>query len=288
MTLTARDLHVLEKIRDPEADPTQVVALDDTLPKDPHYDDATHHTIAATETAIIRGLEEAEKAMQGIVRLPDNQAPLQAYQDGVAQLDRLVEAYPQYASARNNRVQALRRLYGDGVLVRGASRKDALIPLTASTADVEKQTAVANSLLRDLDEAVRLLTPPTRSTPISPQTSQTLAALHTQRAALYHATTKLLRNRLSNDDGDVAGSASTESEASVVRDLVGLSADTLREAEWKLADWEEAVSREFALGGWYGNEIAKGLAVSTNPTAKLCGQIVREAMKKEYGQEFSH
>jgi hypothetical protein len=36
------------------------------------------------------------------------------------------------------------------------------------------------------------------------------------------------------------------------------------------------------MGGRYGNEIAKALAVSTNPTAKLCGEMVREAMRKEY------
>jgi hypothetical protein len=36
------------------------------------------------------------------------------------------------------------------------------------------------------------------------------------------------------------------------------------------------------MGGRYGNEIAKALAVSANPTAKLCGEMVREAMRKEY------
>ncbi len=34
-------------------------------------------------------------------------------------------------------------------------------------------------------------------------------------------------------------------------------------------------------------KLQRGLAVSTNPTAKLCGQIVREAMKKEYGAAFA-
>ena len=36
------------------------------------------------------------------------------------------------------------------------------------------------------------------------------------------------------------------------------------------------------LGGRYGNEIARNLAVGTNPVAKLCGEMVREAMRKEY------
>lgn len=38
------------------------------------------------------------------------------------------------------------------------------------------------------------------------------------------------------------------------------------------------------MGGRYGNEIAKALAVRANPTAKLCGEMVREAMRKEYGR----
>lgn len=37
------------------------------------------------------------------------------------------------------------------------------------------------------------------------------------------------------------------------------------------------------MGGRYGNEVAKALAVASNPTAKLCGAIVKEAMRKEFG-----
>ena len=54
------------------------------------------------------------------------------------------------------------------------------------------------------------------------------------------------------------------------------------EAHWKAIEFEEHASRDFMLGGRYGNEIAKALAVSANPTAKLCGEMVREAMRKEY------
>jgi hypothetical protein len=34
------------------------------------------------------------------------------------------------------------------------------------------------------------------------------------------------------------------------------------------------------MGGRYGNEVAKALAVSMNPTAKLCGEIVKDAMRR--------
>jgi len=56
-----------------------------------------------------------------------------------------------------------------------------------------------------------------------------------------------------------------------------------REAKWSVVGFEENASRDFMMGGRYGNEIAKALAVSANPTAKLCGEMVREAMRKEYG-----
>lgn len=55
-----------------------------------------------------------------------------------------------------------------------------------------------------------------------------------------------------------------------------------REKQWKVTEWEENASRDFMVGGRYGNEVAKALAVAANPTAKLCGEMVREAMKKEY------
>ena len=56
----------------------------------------------------------------------------------------------------------------------------------------------------------------------------------------------------------------------------------MKEAKWSSIVFEEAASRDFMMAGRYGNEIGKGLAVSTNPTAKLCGEMVKEAMRKEY------
>ena len=44
---------------------------------------------------------------------------------------------------------------------------------------------------------------------------------------------------------------------------------------------EEMASRDFFFGGQYGNEIARQLAVQTNPYAKMCGAIVKEALRKE-------
>ena len=120
---------------------------------------------------------------------------------------------------------------------------------------------MAQTVLSDLDQAISLLTPVGRYPRLSPQAARTLSLAHTQRGAIYHMTAKML----------ALGAVSVP--------------DGRREAGWTKLEFEENASRDFAMGGRYGNEIAKGLAVSTNPTAKLCGQMVREAMKKEYGAD---
>lgn len=44
---------------------------------------------------------------------------------------------------------------------------------------------------------------------------------------------------------------------------------------------EELASRDFSIAGGLGDEQARKMAVKTNPYAKLCGSIVREALREE-------
>lgn len=182
-------------------------------------------------------------------------SPVDAYKECLAGLSTLITANPSYASARNNRVQVIRRLHGDGMLATGVDPSDS--PLVGGK---DGQLAAASQALSDLDICISLLSPTECHAHMSPHAVKTLSLAHTQRAAIYLHTSKLLAR-----GGEL-----------VVQ-------EHRREASWKKLDFEQAASSDFARGGRYGNEIAKGLAVSTNPTAKLCGQIVREAMKKEYG-----
>jgi hypothetical protein len=260
--LTLRDLHVLEKIKDPESDPSLLVQVDPSLPKDSHISDPTEYErVAQQEREIILSLQKLEMSGRPASEI------IQGYRDSVSRLGQLIDSHPRYASARNNRAQALRRLYGDGMLVANAPRNpDALLSSQGTVADADERRQAAQTAMEDLDRAIALLTPTTAvRAKLSPQVARTLSNAHTQRAAIYLATSKL-----------VAG----ESEERVV--------DVERpEKGWSKLEFEERASRDFAMGGRYGNEIARALAVSTNPTAKLCGQMVREAMKKEYGPAFS-
>lgn len=143
------------------------------------------------------------------------------------------------------------------MLVTGVDASDGL--LTGEDDRQDKQAA-ASQALSDLDTCISLLSPSKPHAQMSAHAVKTLSSAHTQRAAIYHQTSKDLSR---GGELGIQGSR--------------------REASWTKLDFEEAASSDFAMGGRYGNEIAKGLAVSTNPTAKLCGQMVREAMKREYG-----
>ncbi|KAI0013323.1 hypothetical protein F4779DRAFT_446543 [Xylariaceae sp. FL0662B] len=259
ISLTRHDINILEKIKDPESNPSAAVTVDATLPRDPNITDTSVYSrVSQKERDIVLAMQRLELQLAQ-TKPGSTTEPIQEYHQCVSRLGELISEFPNYASARNNRAQALRRLYGDTMLLPGEREPRALLP----EADESAVSQAAVMALSDLDGAIMLLAPNSRLASISPQAGKTLSLAHTQRAAIYHVTAKSLQaGRTANAPGR-------------------------KEEKWTKIDFEEAASRDFALGGRYGNEIAKGLAVSTNPTAKLCGQMVREAMKKEYGPAFA-
>jgi hypothetical protein len=155
---------------------------------------------------------------------------------------------------RETIAQALRRIYGDGILVKGIAKSlpEEAEPLDPSASD-QALISASNTILSDLTIAISLLTPTNPFSPLSSQAAKTLSQAYTQRGAIYHLTGKHLSHKGAE-----------------------LRIDPSRkEAAWKTVDFEENASRDFMMGGRYGTVI-------TNPTAKLCGEMVREAMRKEY------
>jgi hypothetical protein len=261
-SLTKHDLSILEKIKDPEAGSSAPLVLDESLPRDPHVTDpAQYSRVIESERAIISSIEATEMQIADLSSTPSTLPLLSQYLDCVKRFDELIKEYPNYASARNNRSQSLRRIYGDGMLVKSTEYlKDETRVLDPSASD-EALISASRTILSDLSTAISLLTPLTPFAPLSPPAAKTLSQAHTQRGALYHLTAKRL--------------ASKDSKLWIDQ--------SRREAGWRVVDFEENASRDFLMGGRYGNEVAKALAVSANPTAKLCGEMVKEAMKIEYG-----
>lgn len=260
--LTQRDINVLEKMRDPDYNPAANLVLDERLPRDPQITDPdVYDQVSSRERTIIQSIQKLETELASSQSEDADERAVAGYKDAVTQLDALIAEYPNYASARNNRAQAMRRLYGDLMLL-SVTASAAAMPLLPAPARDEKRAASA-SALRDLETSIALLTPEALSSPMAPTAARTLSSALTQRGAIYLQTGKMLGPDRTLDIDE-----------------------SRRESAWSAHRFQEAASHDLALGGRYGNEIAKNLAVSVNPTAKLCGQIVREAMRKEYGPGF--
>jgi hypothetical protein len=122
-------------------------------------------------------------------------------------------------------------------------------------------TTQIQSIITDLRTAITLATPTSPADSVSQPDAKVLASAHTHRGYLLW--------QASRSDSAARTLAS-------VNDLKDLSRD----------DMEEMASRDFFLGGRYGNQIAQQLAVRANPYAKLRGSIAKEVMRKEISDHF--
>jgi hypothetical protein len=175
-----------------------------------------------------------------------------AIETAIDDLSSLISAHPVYAPAYLNRAQATRlRL--------------ALVPPSEFyTAATLPSTTL---LFSDLNTAITLTAPSTPTAPVSSLQADLLANAHTHRGYL------LLKAASTTLDPH---SQLQPQQLALPPTLTGLSSTVL----------EELASRDFALGGRYGNKIARQLSVQTNPYAKACGAIVKEALRKER-EEFA-
>lgn len=107
----------------------------------------------------------------------------------------------------------------------------------------------------DLNKAISLISPSCPTDPLSDLQASLLSKAHTHRGYLFLK----------------ASQALNQSKPSLPTELAGTSSEQL----------EEMASKDFSLGGRYGNKIARQLSVKTNPYAKMCSAIVKEAMRKE-------
>lgn len=114
----------------------------------------------------------------------------------------------------------------------------------------------SSQLLEDLGRGIDLATPSSQAQ-ISEHQTQVLAAGHTHRGFLLLKAAERVRK------SDVIEGAGAR--------LQSATADQI----------EELASSDFAAGGRYGNKMAQQMSVRTNPYAKMCGAMVKEAMKKE-------
>lgn len=130
--------------------------------------------------------------------------------------------------------------------------------------DALEQTTTIAEIFRDLNSAISLASPSVSTQSSAPEDLRTLSSAHSHRAyLLMHASTN----------------------ADFREKLTSLNLPFLHTVT-EPSQFEELASRDFSIAGRYGNRTAQQLAVKTNPYAKLCGQIVKEALQREIKEYY--
>ncbi|GAB7331969.1 hypothetical protein MBLNU13_g03879t1 [Cladosporium sp. NU13] len=108
----------------------------------------------------------------------------------------------------------------------------------------------------DLSHGIEYATPIDSSSSVSTHQSKVLATAYTHRGFLLLKIADMVNN------------------GRTVHGVKSLAASNA-------AGIEEIASEDFARGGRYGNALGKQMAVRTNPYAKMCGAIVKDALQQE-------
>lgn len=246
--LSKADSRVLAQVFDPESGVSRPeILIDPSLPADKIISDAeTIAFLRDRERDAIRHIENFEKATTS-----SDSDRTKAYHEALSTLNSVIKDYPHYASAFNNRAQVRRWYWGD---------RNMLCQPTSCMRP--ERTKAAQAAVGDLRQSIALASPERQADAVSPVQGRLLAQAYTQLGAVFHAAAKDLHTAAQD----------SMNEMEVVEDSL---------VDWTDDRFDEEASRCFYLGGLYGNEVAKALAVHTNPQAKLCGNIVKEAMRKE-------
>ncbi|KAJ5959477.1 Tetratricopeptide-like helical [Penicillium vulpinum] len=247
-SLTSNDSAVLQALFDAESSPSSGIIVDSSLapwPSSLNLSETDLISLKQRETAIIRELQS-------------NTSPsTETVQSALNDFDTLLTQHPKYPSAYTNRAQTLRLLV-DLIYNKEAGTNQTTDTELADAALFAPETSqLCSRIFSDLGQAINFATPASPADAVSAAQARLLADAHTHRGYLL---LKAARVKKAGPGG----------EAGPER-LRGLSADQL----------EEMASRDFFFGGRYGNKVAQQLSVQTNPYAKMCGAIVKEAMRKE-------
>ncbi|KAF9888682.1 hypothetical protein FE257_008440 [Aspergillus nanangensis] len=247
-SLTTNDSAVLQALFDAESSPSGAVTVDVSLPPLPTHLNISledYETLKSREIFIVKTLQ------------PDSVAQ-EIVESAIKDFDTIIAEYPTYPSAYANRAQALR------MLVDMNSSDDTHDTTTSPSLINHNHTETVSRLFADLGQAISLATPRSPADPVSAAQARILADSHTHRGYLLLKAAKEKKSALEASDREVDISNGPDK-------LRAMDPDQL----------EEMASRDFFYGGRYGNQVAQQLAVQTNPYAKMCGAIVKEAMRKE-------
>ncbi|ORY17916.1 hypothetical protein BCR34DRAFT_473927 [Clohesyomyces aquaticus] len=248
-TLSANDTKILAALFDPETLPSSISQtknkslVDDSLPPHPKISSSELSALETQQNALI----------QKVTSQPTS--PPSTIQGVMEEMDEIAEKWPEYPSVFLNRAM-VRRLGLESALTSTST------PTSPSTSPniflslSNAPSAPVTPLFTDLSLAISLCTPSSPSSPVSTYASRILRQAYSHRAYLY----------LKAADSAASPSASSG---------LGFRGKTKTELE-------ELASLDFGHAARYGDEVARDMSVRTNPYAKMCGGIVREALGREW------
>ncbi|KZZ87320.1 hypothetical protein AAP_05701 [Ascosphaera apis ARSEF 7405] len=242
--LSGRDIAVLQALLDqePTAARSAPIAHDKEI------------SLPMLEDEVTRNLREREKAIISKFQLAKNGGPtsvgLQEGYEGLTQLSVIIEEYPRYSSAYVNRAQISRLMIENGHI-----RVDDVLR------DMDNGRPQLNPF-NDLREAISLSRGQGHNSPapISKFQAEILQSAYTHRGLIFLKAS------------DITASA----ENNIFLKL-------LPEALQKMSpsQLESIANEDFNEGAYFGSSVARHMAVRTNPYAKACGAIVKQAMEEE-------
>ncbi|PGH17386.1 hypothetical protein AJ80_04842 [Polytolypa hystricis UAMH7299] len=255
-SLSSNDSAVLQALFDAESKPSTGVKITPSLTTLPHISPSSLSHLQALELSAIQLLEST----------PTSSLTRETIETAISKLSSIITNEPKYASAYVNRAQALRMLidFEKQQQQQQEERVDSsVVPQPSSETSTSTSTA---QIFADLSQAITLLSHPAQ-TGISSLHARILANAYTHRAYLLY---KAARSS-SSPSSSSSSSTTTPPQADLPTHLQTLPAEKLED----MASWD------FQAGGRYGNDVARQMGVQTNPYAKMCGAIVREAMRKD-------
>ncbi|QKX58605.1 uncharacterized protein TRUGW13939_05730 [Talaromyces rugulosus] len=262
INLSSNDATVLQALFDAEssASSSTLAKIDSFLPSFPSISDhnSTIRSIKQRELAIIRRIQNAT----------DNEK-LSVVDEAITELGGLISEAPDYPPLYANRAQALRmHIQASSAAAAAATNSESDNSNTEDNAIFSVTYAdIATRLWSDLTQAITLSTPAQQTSSVSPAQARLLSNAHTHRGYILLKAAKIRKDQ-NPEDTKIGGGGPQQLRNIGTRD-----------------ELEEMASRDFFQAGRYGNDVAREVSVQTNPYAKLCGTIVKEALRKEM-EEF--
>jgi hypothetical protein len=245
-TLSPNDSLILAALFDPETLPSSVSKKRDEALISPSLPPLS--TLSEEDLAVLEAAQNEliARATGRTVEGAGKEREAELLREAISELDRVVCANPSYPSARLNRAM-LRRLALEATLAPPAEDTEGQKEKEKSTIFTTHPPSALEPLFTDLAAAISLCLPPSSPTPVSAYAARILRTAYSHRAYLY---LKAAESQVSWAGEEAAG-------------------------------LEERASVDFASAARYGDEVAREMSVRTNPYARACGGIVREALRGE-------